>query len=784
MRSPFFFLYIAMGKSKKGSSKAAAAAPKCNCDHPFKCDCGNRPERPSRGHKWDSETQEWGGKGHKQKGGSGQTSQTAQAAKVTSLGNTQIAQWQRLPSTLLNDYCKRDKRRQPKFKNISKGGRGSYLCRVILPDNKDPNKDLFFVPAKAVDNEEQANEEACILALLSLTPSLPHERMLPEPYRTTWLHAIENIKASAASAQSKGKKDDKDSSATGAPAPSSSSSNNNDNNNNGKKGGAKASTSLTLGITYTSKVDRQKQIDDKRRERNKRIRKHEAVRLANKNHPVFLAAHLRQHIQNLLRGDISDLPDLMLEDDDNDEDSPEDGELNDGEAYVLERLCHEGFTKRQVRTALQSIQEGKNGSREGGMISEDKWDSLYEECLQWLCIHLDEDQLPEGFDPRGGTLDVIVPGAVDPSSTSSGSEQNIGKEVVGKEISDFASQYGISNKEAKLISDQAKENSCDPEKMLWTVLQKAAVTSLVSSAEKSEESEEVLNEEIEALEAIYPSEFQFKKDGNVTILAIKVTDVDTEMTLTAVVETGVYPMAYPISLLLHGKWPKGSMFGAALHVETIKFMSNMDLGTPMLFEIYGEVQTLFHSISGGELQPLSLLSTLGINDPSSKINTPKPAETIQKVDTNGNQKANNGNARAPRKAIRRPRTRAPFWATPPNKTPFATAFPKIDGAMDRARKSLPAFKARSEFLAAMAKADKVRSKIDCDKLRRESCPPYLLIHANFFFSFSSPYNKQGGRVILVTGDTGVSSSCLFQGECCMLNFWLTLLAGISATAVR
>ena len=717
-----------MGKSKKGSSKATAAAPKCTCDHPFKCDCGNRPERPSKGHKWDSETQEWGGKGHKQKGGSGQTSQTAQAAKVTSLGNTQIAQWQRLPSTLLKEYCKRDKRRPPKFKNISKGGKGSYLCRVILPDNKDPDKDLFFVPAKAVDNEEQANEEACILALLTLTPNLPHERMLPEPYKTTWLHAIENIKASATSSQSKGKKDDKkpDSLTTGAPATSTS-------NNNGKKGGAQASTSLTLGKTYTSKVDRQKQIDEKRRERNKRIRKHEAVRLANKNHPVFLAAHLRHHIQNLLRGDTSNLPDLMLEDDENDEDSPEDGELNDGEVYVLERLRHEGFTKRQVRTALQSIQEG-NSHPDGGIISEDKWDALYEECLQWLCIHLDEDQLPEGFDPRGGTLDVIVPGAVDPSSTLSGQEQGSGKDVVGKEISEFASQYGISSKEAKLISELAKANSCDPETMLWTALQKAAATSLVSSSEKSEENEESLNEEIEALEAIYPSEFQFKKDGNLTILAIKVTDVDTEMTLTAVVETGAYPMAYPKSLLLHGKWPKGSTFGAALHVETIKFMSDLDLGNPMLFEIYGEVQTLFHSISGGDLQPISLLSSLGVSEPSSKTNTPKAAETMQEGDKDSNQKANTGNAHAPRKAIRRPRTRAPFWATAPDKTPFATAFPKIDSAMDRARKSLPAFKARSEFLAAMAKADNVRIIVDRDKLGRESFTTLLVYSPTFLLS--------------------------------------------------
>lgn len=30
--------------------------------------------------------------------------------------------------------------------------------------------------------------------------------------------------------------------------------------------------------------------------------------------------------------------------------------------------------------------------------------------LEWLCLHLEEDELPQGFDPRGRNLDVIRPG--------------------------------------------------------------------------------------------------------------------------------------------------------------------------------------------------------------------------------------------------------------------------------------------------------------------------------------------------------------------------------------
>ena len=57
-----------MGKGAKKAAKAKAnTAPKCLCEHPYISKCGNRPERPSKGHKWDGEQQKWVGKGHKQK---------------------------------------------------------------------------------------------------------------------------------------------------------------------------------------------------------------------------------------------------------------------------------------------------------------------------------------------------------------------------------------------------------------------------------------------------------------------------------------------------------------------------------------------------------------------------------------------------------------------------------------------------------------------------------------------------------------------------------------------
>ena len=189
-----------MGKSNNNKSSggkgAAAAVKKCTCMDPFKCDCGNRPERPSRGHKWYPDEQIWGGKGHKQKGASGQVSSVYQEAVVTERGKTKIEMWQRLPSQLLKEYCTKEKRPTIRYTNIETKT-GMYKFRVVVPDpKKDSTKDLLFTPALAVSNEEQAYEEACMLALIHLQPKIPHERKLPEPYKTTWLHAIEALSSS------------------------------------------------------------------------------------------------------------------------------------------------------------------------------------------------------------------------------------------------------------------------------------------------------------------------------------------------------------------------------------------------------------------------------------------------------------------------------------------------------------------------------------------------------------------------------------------------------------
>ena len=698
-----------MGKSKakKGASKAAAPpAKKCTCEHLYKCDCGNRPERPSRGHRWDPETQEWGGKGHKQKGGSGQTSVVGQEAKVTAKGKTQLAQWQKLPSDILRDYCQKQKRPPPKFKELLDDKRSKpnkFKCRVIVMDPKtNRDKDLIFIPAKPVPNEEQAKEEAALLALLHLTPKLPHERKLPDPYKTTWLAAVESIKNAAAKPKGPnsnsnsnsnnkfggGKDDSKNAGGGGSSSVGSSSG-----GGGGRKSGATSNTSLSLGSAYTSRSEKSRNADIKRQARNARVRKHEAVRMANRDHPVFLSARLRNQIQQILRGDFAGL----LSDENDDEN---DSELltfdTDVQEYVEERLYSEGFTKRQARTAFNEQAKSKAKT-----VEEDQWDQVYEDCLQWLCVHLDEDQLPEGFDPRGGTLEL------DTSTVVKGSTEAL----------KVASRFGISIRDANwLLLQQQKDENHGKESLeilFWRQICKIADVKLseenCESHGDESENREAAGEEFEALQAMFDSDCSSApgKDGKSSTLVIKTPEM-LDIHLSYI--PGKYPSVFPKYVLFLGKWERP--VGVAFHVEIAKFLATLPLGDPVFFEIYGEEQNMLQTLEDMPLLPLSSTSVPKPIGKAPSSSSTAPSSSVSTSTKTASKKSSRGISMK-----RRPKARSVFWSTLPKQAPPAISF-NWSKSIERQRKSLPAWKARADFLHKL----------------EESC--------------------KSSRVVLVTGDTG------------------------------
>ena len=700
-------------KSKKGGSTTAVAA-KCTCDHPFKCDCGNRPERPSKGHKWYSDTQTWAGKGHKQKGGSGQVKVTGEQVKVTEKGQTQLSQWQKLPSSILSDYCQKQKRPSPKFKKLVNDTHApKFKYRVILQDNSTKrDKDLIFIPSSTVTNEEQAKEETALLALLHLTPKLPHERRLPEPYRTTWLAAIESLKNGK-------KRENKNAVNTTKVMTDKGQKVSNSNSNKSSKSsvsgssGAASNTNLTLGSAFLSKSERRHNADQKRHERNARIRKYEAQRMANRDHPVLLSAKLRNQIQQILRGDFKGLLD-------NNDDDNIDSELSiydsDVQAFVEERLYNEGFTKRQARAAFQNQKESKSKTT---LNEEDEWDRTYENCLQFLCVHLSEDQLPEGFDPREGTLSLIVAGK-DNGVDSIGNSSEAAKAV--------ASKFGISLQDANWLLEQQqgdKKTEVSLEILFWKQICKIANVQdqlfLGKNQEIGEndddndeiENENVAREELEAIQAMFDNDCTLLSSPTSTTLVIKTPELlNVHFSYTK----KRYPSIFPRFILFLGKWERP--VGVAFHVAIAKFLSTLQLGEQMFFEIYGEEQNMIQTMD--ELPILSLKSVttastkcvpktiVNENDTASSSSSTTSTTTSSTISSSTSNKMNS----------KRPKSRNVFFSTSPKQTPPATSF-CWNKSMERQRKSLPAWNARSDFLS---------------KLQESS--------------------SSSNRVVLVTGDTG------------------------------
>jgi len=650
------------GGGKKGKEKGnATKTPACTCADFYKCSCGNRPERPSKGHKWDPESQQWTGKGHRQKGASGQVASASTRAIQTGAG-TQLEQWQRLPTQLLAEIVRQQRRPPPKYK-IRDSPKDTYLYRLILPDSKQADKDLFFVPAKPVGVDEQAKQEAALLGLLHLTPNHPHERKLPEPYRTTWVYAQESAK--------KQKNDTKNKTSTTVDQPAA---------NQSQKGTkkAQASISLTMAKTYTSKADKKKQLDEKRRLKNARIRKHEAIRMANRNHPVYMSASIRRQIEALLRNES-----VNLQDNDDDDVVKELENMSDTQLYLEERLHSEGFTRKQARTAWQQCLKEE--------IEESQWDKLYEECLQWLLVHLDEDQLPEGFDPRGRTLDVI--------SSTKGFKENDTSPSLGK----WAKTLGITIQEALLVRKaSASEREGDLETALWSMLYPE------QRHETGSCELDIWNEELEALDAIFGAECQVEDSGG-GLKHVSIVLADLDLTLHVLLKPGEYPSVPPIRIYVKGKWAHS--VGAAVHCKLLEYATELSREEPMIFELHSQLQVLLQD-------PSALQSPLAAEAPQAAR---KDNETRRKAN-NASVTPNpapqyNGVAKYSAPRQRRRETR-PFWSRMPSNTPPATAFPRVRDSLAAVRRSLPAHKARSDFL---------------EKLRD---------------------SKKTGRVVLVTGDTG------------------------------
>ena len=64
---------------------------------------------------------------------------------------------------------------------------GKVKMTARMPDDKVKERDLYFTPEQSFDDETTAKHACALLALFHFEPLRPHERRLPEPYRTMWM---------------------------------------------------------------------------------------------------------------------------------------------------------------------------------------------------------------------------------------------------------------------------------------------------------------------------------------------------------------------------------------------------------------------------------------------------------------------------------------------------------------------------------------------------------------------------------------------------------------------
>jgi len=650
------------------------------------------------------------GKGHKQKGAG--TTAMSKTAVVTKVGKTKLEQWQNLPSQLLADFCKKEKR--PPFrchpvdanKHKSSDSKQKYRFRIVVMDAKSTKRgkeyDLSFSPAFPSENEEQAKEEAAILALLHLTPNIPHDRKLPQPYKDIFLNAVKHHQKQ----QQKPPQTFNSIKNTKDISKQSNTETSNEKVTGNNESINTTQISLVMDRQFVSMADKRKHDQQKQIKRKVTLAKRQAIKEANKPHKVLMSESLRKAIQKLLKSTQHDA-------------NLDNTNISNRNTFTLDTsliqeveklLLEDGFTTQQTQMALSNL----NQKQQKRNLNEDDHEALdstsaYEKCLQWLCIQVEERYLPKRFNPQGGNLDIIS--AIPTTSDSN----NLSPQVL-----EIIHTYGILKEEAILIDKQNSVKKQIPN-IFWECICNSVKKSNIYvkdiSKRKSQMDDdtinmnlEQINDEIEVLQALFPDECEISyENGNPQDVGqtIKIgiplnseqftSSVESTSTNPSTLEfhfqNGLYPSIYPSGVFLKNIWNKTHQsigMGTVLHIKLAEYVSTLDTDVPMMYEIYSFVLDLLEQ----RHEAYSIQSPL-----LASLRGSKPSNTNEKKSDYKKRSLKNRKDFLPRKY--RPRTRSPFWSKSPKKTLPATAFPDIPPSIFKARQNLPANKARDEFFRVL-----------------------------------------------------------------------------------
>eukprot|EP00946_MAST-07B_sp_MAST-7B-sp1_P000372 g372.t1 len=349
-------------------------------------------------------------RGHRQKGGG----TVMKSRGDITVSGVVMKEWQRTPKQLLHEWTQKQKRPRPQYQMRPAKPPSHHRVSTYLLDKKNKERSLRFTPDQSFPTLLQAQHAAALMSLKGIDASIPHERKLPEPFRTMWLELVgrsgvkevtmtkkELKKAKAAAkraaqaekklaklnaikadtqcesdSRSKSSTGNVDAHETGPSAPPDAPSA----PNRRGRGAPTEAVSLTSSQKYASHYERRQAYEAKDAERAAKRRIREKKIRDNPDAAVVMSEANRMYVQEILKT-------LAAEGSDSGTASgngglvPRGSENPEQTAEMQREIEALGFSSDQAALALRW---------RGSSVSE---------ALTWLMLNIPEEDLPSSFEP-------------------------------------------------------------------------------------------------------------------------------------------------------------------------------------------------------------------------------------------------------------------------------------------------------------------------------------------------------------------------------------------------
>ncbi len=481
---------------------------------------------------------------------------------------------------------------------------------------------------------------------------------------------------------------------------------------------------LKSDLKYVSLAEKQRVNVEKNAARKRKNTYFEALRRANKPTPILLNMKMKKMLEQLLQINDSAITNasdgkeesctieeiLKLVETDGLVSPLENNLLTlelqrDVVSSIVRSLKSQGFSENAIAKALQSCMMSPDTILDeiDTAIPNDKMrvlfnDTIVQLCLEYMCLYVDEDCLPEVADSKKVQMNARVSLV---NTTNSAYES--------------FTKYGWSPTEIQPVVGKLQDTTNEMETIisllkLWLLsrdntssLPEALVKYTQNAAEKdftvAVNDEDCINQEIDILNSIYPDRFSHTKVADdtycVSIFSLELDllhgGLKDEYTLEMYIHPLMdYPNSVPLILLKSRKVPRVKV--PLLPIQQVIWKQSLDfVGNSMLFQIASylesEYSKIVYSVTNTGGLPSQLNNTSSLNTEVTKSDTVgrKDSESVTSTDVETESTVS---------VVDRSH---PFW----NRNSKFSKNPMPTSEMKAQRKSLPAWNSRELFLEMM-----------------------------------------------------------------------------------